>query len=42
MTEKVTEKEHDVDYADPEEETKGTFEKKVMSHFYCHLSYKLG
>jgi hypothetical protein len=25
----MTEKEHDVNYADPEEESKGTFEQKV-------------
>lgn len=29
----MTEKEHDVDYKDPEEETKGTWEKKVCLHF---------
>ena len=30
-TSKEDKKEHDVDYADPDEETKGTFEKKVYS-----------
>ena len=30
MTEPV-EKQHDVDYADPEEEKKGTFENKVIN-----------
>ena len=29
-TSKEDKKEHDVDYADPDEETKGTFEKKVL------------
>ena len=27
----MTEKEHDVNYADPEEESKGTFEQKVWN-----------
>ena len=32
----MTDKEHDVNYADPEEESKGTFEQKVCNYTtYC-------
>lgn len=31
MAESTDKKEHDIDYADPEEEKKGNFEKKVSS-----------
>lgn len=29
INQRMTDKEHDVNYADPEEESKGTFEQKV-------------